>query len=631
MLDPYDRRHLLEILRPPDGYTLDFAIGTTFSLDLLALMTAPLGFTLFEAESDSGSPDSLALIESIRRYAGRISIFCQEGRIHIPKEYGQPLFTFLEGSVFQVHPPYEGSVFHPKAWVLRYNSEEGPVVYRFLCLSRNLTYDRSWDAALVLDGVLEDRIRAFASNHPLGDFLASLPGMVEKGVPMELQKRIDLMQHEVRRVSFNPPQGFDEMIFYPLGIGNRRSNPFSDRIDRILVISPFLSESRLDSFASLGKGATLISRLDSLEKIKADSLRQFSDIYYLKEEFVVQEDSSEFIDPGQGQIDIEKENFAVLDENPQGLHAKLYVADAGGQGRIWTGSANATDAAFQGNIEFLVELRGRKKFCGIDAILNGGKEAEDETEAGLRTLLDPFTINGGPTVDEMESLKHLADKVRNALIQSNLAAHVSMDGDDHFSISMEGRSPVLPEEATVKCRPITLQKSRAICFSSIPGALAEFRHLQDNEISAFFAFESTIILEEKRLADGFVLKLPLTGAPEDRTERVLRALLKDKSQVLRLMLLLLSLDGRSDPEGLIVRPGRTNGGNWASQGMIPLFECMIRALARDQRRLDDLNHLIQDLRSHPDTKDLLPDRIDEIWEPIWEARKMIGGDEHDKT
>ena len=152
-----------------------------------------------------------------------------------------------------------------------------------------------------------------------------------------------------------------------------------------------------------------------------------------------------------------------------------------------------------------------------------------------------------------------------------------------------------------------------------------------NEISAFFAFESTIILEEKRLADGFVLKLPLTGAPEDRTERVLRALLKDKSQVLRLMLLLLSLDGRSDPGGLIVGPGRTNGGNWASQGMIPLFECMIRALARDQRRLDDLNHLIQDLRSHPDTKDLLPDRIDEIWEPIWEARKMIGGDEHDKT
>lgn len=44
MLDPYDRRHLMEILRPPEGYSLDFAIGTTFSLDLLALMTAPLSF-----------------------------------------------------------------------------------------------------------------------------------------------------------------------------------------------------------------------------------------------------------------------------------------------------------------------------------------------------------------------------------------------------------------------------------------------------------------------------------------------------------------------------------------------------------------------------------------------------------
>ncbi|NPV63616.1 MAG: hypothetical protein HPY61_13510 [Methanotrichaceae archaeon] len=625
MLDPYDRRHLLEVLRPPDSYSLDFAIGTTFSLDLLALMTAPLGFTLFEAECDHGSPDPLALIESIRRYAGRISIFCQEGRIHIPKEYGQPLYTYLEDSVFQVHPPLEGSVFHPKVWVLRYISEDEPVVYRFLCLSRNLTYDRSWDTALVLDGILENRVRAFASNHPLGDFLASLPGMVETGVPEELQKRIDLTQHEVRRVSFNLPQGFDEMIFYPLGIGDRRSNPFSDRIDKILVVSPFLSEGRLDFFASLGKGSALISRFDSLQKIKADSLRQFSDIYCLKEEFVVQEDTSGFIDPSQGQMDAEGDRITALDDNLEGLHAKLYVADAGSQGRIWTGSANATDAAFQVNVEFLVELRGRKKFCGIDAILNGGKEAENGTQASLRTLLDPYTITDIAPVDEMESLKHLADKIRNVLIKANLTANLSRDDDDHFSISIEGKLPILPEEATVTIRPITLQKSRSVYLSSIPGASTEFRHLQDKEISAFFAFESTIILENKRLADGFVLKLPLKGAPEDRNERILRAMLKDKSQVLRLMLLLLSLDGRSNPESTIgIMTGQANGGKWTSPGMVPLFECMIRALARDKRRLDDLNHLIQDLKSHPDTKDLLPDGIDEIWEPIWEARKIIG-------
>jgi hypothetical protein len=71
MLDPYDRRHLMEILRPPDGYSLDFAIGTTFSLDLLALMTAPLAFTIFETECESRTPDPLVLLESLRRICGK--------------------------------------------------------------------------------------------------------------------------------------------------------------------------------------------------------------------------------------------------------------------------------------------------------------------------------------------------------------------------------------------------------------------------------------------------------------------------------------------------------------------------------------------------------------------------------
>ena len=58
---------------------------------------------------------------------------------------------------------------------------------------------------------------------------------------------------------------------------------------------------------------------------------------------------------------------------------------------------------------------------------------------------------------------------------------------------------------------------------------------------------------------------------------------------------------------------------------------MVRAMARDPQRIDDLNNLIQDLKSHPDTRDLLPDGLDEIWGPIWEARKMMGGVVHEEN
>ena len=44
---------------------------TTFSLDLLALLTAPLAFTFFDWQDAEGRPnqDPLALLEALRRYA----------------------------------------------------------------------------------------------------------------------------------------------------------------------------------------------------------------------------------------------------------------------------------------------------------------------------------------------------------------------------------------------------------------------------------------------------------------------------------------------------------------------------------------------------------------------------------
>ena len=51
----------------------------------------------------------------------------------------------------------QGGVFHPKFWLLRYLPQDsgGPARYRLLVLSRNLTYDRSWDTMLRLDASLD--------------------------------------------------------------------------------------------------------------------------------------------------------------------------------------------------------------------------------------------------------------------------------------------------------------------------------------------------------------------------------------------------------------------------------------------------------------------------------------------
>ncbi len=98
MLEPDDRRLLLESLRPPIGYELDHALGTTFTLDLLALLTAPMAFTLFDSEGEDGGPptDPVTLLRAVREYGDRVTIFCQGGQIAVPP-HDQLLFANLEG------------------------------------------------------------------------------------------------------------------------------------------------------------------------------------------------------------------------------------------------------------------------------------------------------------------------------------------------------------------------------------------------------------------------------------------------------------------------------------------------------------------------------------------------------
>src|SRR3954454_14672733 len=136
MLEPSDRTLLLEALQPPGGYGISHAVGTTFSLDLIALLTTPLAFTLFSIEDRDGRPAAhpLALLEAVRRNAQKISVFCQAGQIHVPP-HDQLLYRHLEDSVVEVTPPGGQGVFHPKVWVLRFEprSDEDPIAYRLVC------------------------------------------------------------------------------------------------------------------------------------------------------------------------------------------------------------------------------------------------------------------------------------------------------------------------------------------------------------------------------------------------------------------------------------------------------------------------------------------------------------------
>ena len=608
MLDPHDRRLLLDALRPPDDFTLDFAVGTTFSLDLLALLTAPLGFTRFELQETDGTnivdADAHLVLRTLREYADKISIFCQAGRIAVPPGH-RPLLSMLERMVIQVVPPTPKRVFHPKVWALRFSGPEGAVSYRLLVLSRNLTFAKSWDTALILDGVLQDRANNISANRPLGEFFGALPAMTRPRLSDIAAARVDQLQEESRKVKFDCPADITELSFHPLGIPGVRDRTFESGVRRLLIISPFLSAAKLAELTERGRGDVLVSRLDSLEKLSARDLSNFSKVYALNPSAAAgaEEDAATERDP--------------LTESA-GLHAKCYVADDGYSAHIWTGSANATNAAFGGNVELLVRLTGSKSRFGIDALLS-----PLDQDVGFANLLTPYRPASEVELDPIdEQLDELLEQARSAIAQSPwIASVMSREGGSH-SLQLGGYDGSPDELDDVSVYPITLGKNRELDASEA-GLIWE--DVSTEGITSFFAFEVTRRVSKRSRSCRFVLNVTLEGAPANRNEVLLRSMLRDRGQLIRFLLLLLG-DTGDDPAAW---RQALDSGLAASAGLQvmeaqALLEPLLRALERDPSRLDHVDRLLRDLGVGSTEDGAVPDGLSEIFGPIWEARKRIG-------
>ena len=387
MLGTRERTLLLESLRPPPGYRLRRAIGTSYTLDLIALLTAPLAFTFFDAHNEDGAPvtDPVALLEALRRHAENVTLFCQAGAIAVPKPE-QTLLAYLEGSVIEVQPPRAEGIFHPKLWVLAFEADGAPAIYRVLCLSRNLTFARSWDTCLSLEGRLMDRQRGYWRNKPLADLLLALPGLTTRPIRAELREDIERMAYEVRRVDFRPPQPFTDFHIHHFGLGRKRGWPLP-AASRSLVISPYLVGSVVQKLVREHGLDVLISRPEAFEEVMRSSGREAlpKTCYVLSpgadlDSREAQEEEAEQAPNGSPPVDDQVELA--------GLHAKLFLFENGREARLFTGSANATAAAFGLNVEVLVELFGKKKDCGIASLLGSEDHPRLET---LRSLLQEYT------------------------------------------------------------------------------------------------------------------------------------------------------------------------------------------------------------------------------------------------
>jgi len=627
MLEPQIRKLLFDSLAPPPGCRLDWAVGTTYSLDLIALLAAPVAFAFADWQDQDGKPvvDPLALLKATRQYADRILLFHQAGRIHVPASY-QPLLTTLESSIADAVAPLGGS-FHPKVWFLRFVDEDDAVSYRFLCLSRNMTFDRSWDTMLSLEGSLSNRKKAIARNHPLGKFVESLPALHKRALSPVWSERLTQLANEIRRVDFQCPASFDDIAFWPLGFDWCKPFDFPSDSRAILAISPFVDAGFVKDYVVAHDAAVqLLSRPESLDCLPGDTLQSFDKLWVLDETAEPEASDPEPVTSSADEQRADTDETRDATSPLLGLHAKAYIVDGGWNSHVWTGSANATRAAFTKNVEVLVELIGKKSRCGTEAILDRRENGPVAHPASLADLLKPY--QRGDETDETKekrTFERAVDRLaRNLVDCAPVALCEDISTGDYGLVVKPTRTSrvVVPKGAVLRVWPMSLSADQASGIAFETDEWCRFSCVSLLGLTSFFVWE--VHSEELDHSVRFVLNIPLVNAPENRNECLLRHLLSDKTKVLRFLLLLLSDFDASEFSKFFTTTGKHDGENGIlAHGLSEstLFESLLRALDRSPEHIDQVEQIIADLQQTPEGRELLPEDLDAIWGPILEVRR----------
>ena len=90
------------VLRDP-LYRVDFAVGTTYSLDLDTFISLPFSLGFLE-EPDEVMRKSVAYIFSaLRICSDNLAVFCNYSDIKVPPECRRLYYALMEGSVFPIN------------------------------------------------------------------------------------------------------------------------------------------------------------------------------------------------------------------------------------------------------------------------------------------------------------------------------------------------------------------------------------------------------------------------------------------------------------------------------------------------------------------------------------------------
>jgi hypothetical protein len=582
-----DRLNYSDLLVPPTGYEVEFAVGTTYSLDLEALIGVPIALSLSEEMDGTLHDNPIYALEALRKSSEKFVIFCEAGQMQIPRN-ANTIFYMMENSVFEVALRNNKS-FHPKLWLIKYSNKDGEELYRLIVLSRNLTFDRSWDISVCLEG--KRTKRKTTKNKPLVDLIQFLiPYSEDKGKTKQIQGLLK----ELEYVHFNPnDKHIPSFDFCPLGMEgyDKDSTGIFESYHHLAIMSPFLSKQTIEELNELSltnASKVLITRRSELAKLTEDLVNDL-DVYVLKD----------FIVEGEGALSGENETNEVAQH--QDIHAKIYARTKYNEHSIYLGSANCSNNAFHGNVEFLLKLEYQKYGFRISDLLEElfGK---DETE-------NPFEkMEQLPVVSEGEKeVKDILEKAIKQLCRTNAHGVISKE-EEHYTLHMSFES--IPSDVTFKIGPLLSKKDLPLEEETI------FQKLGILELGQFYR----IIAEKDGEIVQRIIKITTEGIPAERDHEVFRSIINDKYTFLRYVAFLLSDDFLLSALEQI--ENKKNGtGKWDSSmfDYPVLYENMLKAASRSPDKLHDVDKVMSFIKD----VEIIPEEFKSLYKTFIGAAKKV--------
>ncbi|MCM1140256.1 MAG: hypothetical protein NC453_16945, partial [Muribaculum sp.] len=259
-----------ELIATP-GYEIEFAVGTTYSMDAEAFLAVAMSMAHLGEANEMESP--VRMLEGIRQANRHVAIFINRGGLQPPVRKN-PLYAMLDKSVFEVADERRGKElanFHPKLWVIREHSIDNATQrqIKLIVLSRNLTKDSSLDIAVSMVAPLNVRnSETIRQKHaPLKELLLRL---ADYAVGQKRKEVIKLAKDIDRIGAFEIDNQYEDYDFLPIHFGENLNTAIDFKKElpgtKMAVVSPFVDLPTLEWLNNYGSTSekTLITRLESL-------------------------------------------------------------------------------------------------------------------------------------------------------------------------------------------------------------------------------------------------------------------------------------------------------------------------------------------------------------------------------